>query len=35
MWGDIAIEFVLDFITSYLIVPYYMRLDKKVNSIDV
>ena len=31
MWGDIAIAFVLAFITSYVIVPYSMRLAKKVN----
>lgn len=35
MWGDIAIAFVLAFITSYVIVPYSMRLAKKVNAIDV
>lgn len=34
MWGDIAIAFVLAFITSYVIVPYSMRLAKKVNAVD-
>ena len=35
MWGDIAIAFVLALITSYVVVPYSMRLAKKVNAIDV
>ena len=35
MWGDIAIAFVLAFITSYVVVPYSMRLAKKVKAIDV
>ena len=35
MWGDIAIAFVLALITSYVIVPYSMRLAKKVKAIDV
>ena len=34
MWGDIAIAFVLALITSYVIVPYSMRLAKKVNAVD-
>ncbi len=34
MWGDIAIAFVLAFITSYVIVPYSMRFAKKVNAVD-
>jgi len=34
MWGDIAIAFVLAFITSYVIVPYSMRLAKKVDAVD-
>ena len=34
MWEDIAIAFVLALITSYVIVPYSMRLAKKVNAID-
>ena len=34
MWGDIAIAFVLALITSYVIVPYSMRLAKKVNAQD-
>lgn len=35
MWGDIAIAFVLAFITSYVIVPYSMRLAQRVKAIDV
>ncbi|MBQ3408225.1 MAG: undecaprenyl/decaprenyl-phosphate alpha-N-acetylglucosaminyl 1-phosphate transferase [Clostridia bacterium] len=34
MWGDIAIAFVLAFITSYVIIPYSMRLARKVNAVD-
>lgn len=34
MWGDIAIAFVLAFITSYVIVPYSMRWAKKLNAVD-
>ena len=34
MWGDIAIAFVLAFITSYVIVPYSMRFAKKLNAVD-
>lgn len=34
MWGDIAIAFVLAFITAYVVTPYSMRLAKKVNAID-
>ncbi len=35
MWGDIAIAFVLAFITSYVLVPYSMRLAKKIRAVDV
>lgn len=34
MWGDIAIAFVLAFITSYVIVPYSMRWAKKLKAVD-
>lgn len=34
MWGDIAIAFVLAFITAYVVTPYSMRLAKKVKAID-
>lgn len=34
MWGDIAIAFLLAFITSYVATPYTIRLAKKVGAID-
>ena len=34
MWGDIAIAFVLAFITAYVVTPYSMRLARKVKAID-
>jgi UDP-GlcNAc:undecaprenyl-phosphate GlcNAc-1-phosphate transferase len=35
MWGDIAIAFLLAFITSFVITPYTIRLAKKVGAIDL
>ena len=35
MWGDIAIAFLLAFITAFVLPPYTMRLAKKVGAIDV
>lgn len=35
MWGDIAIAFLLAFITSFVITPHTMRLAKKVGAIDI
>jgi len=35
MWGDIAIAFLLAFITSFVITPYTMRLAQKVGAIDI
>ena len=35
MWGDIAIAFLLAFITAFVITPHTMRLAKKVGAIDV
>lgn len=35
MWGDIAIAFLLAFITSFVITPHTMRLAKKVGAIDM
>ena len=35
MWGDIAIAFLLAFITTFAVVPYTMVLAKKVGAIDV
>ena len=34
MWGDIAIAFLLAFITSFVMVPYTIKLAKKVGAID-
>ena len=35
MWGDIAIAFLLAFITAYVITPYTIRFAKKVGALDV
>ena len=35
MWGDIAIAFLLAFITAYVFTPYTIRLARKVGAIDV
>ena len=35
MWGDIAIAFLLSFITSFITVPYTIKLAKKVGAIDM
>ena len=35
MWGDIAIAFLLAFITAFVVTPYTMRLAKKVGAIDI
>ena len=35
MWGDIAIAFILAFITSFVVVPYTIKLAHKVGAIDV
>ena len=35
MWGDIAIAFLLAFLTAFVLTPYTMRLAKKVGAIDV
>ena len=34
MWGDIAIAFLLAFITSYVFTPYTIRLARKVKALD-
>jgi UDP-GlcNAc:undecaprenyl-phosphate GlcNAc-1-phosphate transferase len=34
MWGDIAIAFLLAFITAFVITPYTIRLAKKVGAVD-
>lgn len=35
MWGDIAIAFLLAFITAYVITPYTIRLSKKIGALDM
>ncbi|MDO5556537.1 MAG: MraY family glycosyltransferase [Clostridia bacterium] len=35
MWGDIAIAFLLAFITAYVITPYTIRLAKKIGALDL
>ena len=35
MWGDIAIAFLLAFITAYVITPYSIRLAKKIGALDL
>ncbi|MGN1301885.1 MAG: glycosyltransferase family 4 protein, partial [Clostridia bacterium] len=35
MWGDIAIAFLLAFVTAYVITPYTIRLSKKIGALDV
>lgn len=34
MWGDIAIAFLLAFITAYVFTPYTIRLARKVKALD-
>ena len=34
MWGDIAIAFMLAFITAFVITPYTIRLARKVGAVD-
>ena len=35
MWGDIAIAFLLGFITSFVITPYTIKLANKIGAIDL
>lgn len=35
MWGDIAVAFLLAFITAYVITPYTIRFAKKVGAVDI
>lgn len=34
MWGDIAIAFLLAFITAFVVTPYTIKLAKKVGAVD-
>ena len=33
MWGDIAIAFLLAFITAFMMTPYSIKLAKKVGAV--
>lgn len=35
MWGDIAIAFLLAFITSFILTPYTIRIAKKIGAVDI
>ena len=35
MWGDIAVAFLLAFITAYVVTPYTIRFAKKIGALDV
>ena len=35
MWGDIAIAFLLAFITSFVLTPYTIKVAKKIGAIDI
>lgn len=35
MWGDIAIAFLLAFITAYVVTPYTIRFANKIGAIDI
>ena len=35
MWGDIAITFLLAFITTYVFTPYTVRLARNVKALDI
>lgn len=34
MWGDIAIAFLLAFITTFVITPYTIKFARKVGAVD-
>ena len=34
MWGDIAIAFVLAFITTFVVTPYTIKLARKLDAVD-
>lgn len=35
MWGDIAIAFLIAFITAYVITPYTIRLARRLGAVDI
>ena len=34
MWGDIAIAFMIAFITAFVVTPYTIKLARKVGAVD-
>lgn len=34
MWGDIAIAFLLAFITSFVVTPYTIKFAEKIGAVD-
>ena len=35
MWGDIAIAFLLAFITTFVLTPYTIKIAKKIGALDI
>ena len=35
MWGDIAIAFLLAFITAFILTPYTIKIAKKIGAVDI
>ena len=35
MWGDMAVAFLLAFITAYVCTPYTIRFAKKIGALDI
>ena len=35
MWGDIAIAFLLAFITSFVLTPYTIKIANKIGAVDI
>ena len=35
MWGDIAIAFLLAFITTFVLTPYSIKIAKKIGAVDI
>lgn len=35
MWGDIAIAFLLAFITAFIATPYSIKLAKNIGAVDI
>jgi UDP-N-acetylmuramyl pentapeptide phosphotransferase/UDP-N-acetylglucosamine-1-phosphate transferase len=35
MWGDIAIAFLIAFMTAYVLTPYTIRFSNKIGAVDI